>query len=218
MNLLTISILCVAAVTQSGNQTETSESYQPVALATACRLSLYPNESNAASVSFAGFDDDTAPPFGAAGSWRWHVGVGGAVDVKSSDNRLVQAGVGLSYFIVDDLSLDAEVNAIYFNQVGDDAVGANLNLSFRYHLIARDTWSLYGDAGAGILGTTERVPTDGSSFNFVPHAGVGMSFDVGSNVRLFTGVRWHHISNASTYRNNPGRDSVLGYVQLSFPF
>ena len=112
----------------------------------------------------------------------------------------------------------AEFNVIYFNQIGEDAVGANLNLTFRYHFINNDSWSLYGDAGAGMLLSTAKVPTNGSSFNFVPHAGVGMSFDLGSSRRLMTGIRWHHISNASLYSDNPGRDSALAYVSLSFPY
>jgi lipid A 3-O-deacylase len=41
---------------------------------------------------------------------------------------------------------------------------------------------------------------------------------VGNDVRLLVGARWHHISNANLYRDNPGRDSLMGYVGLSFPF
>lgn len=162
---------------------------------------------------------DALPPrFGASGSWRWNMTTGGALDLSDSRNRLVQAGTGFSYFIVDDLSFDAELNFMYFDQVGPDAVGLNLNLSFRHHLIVQDNWSMYLDAGAGLMGLTERVPEDGTRFNFQPHAGGGFSFAIGNNARLLTGVRWHHISNANTSRNNPGRDSLLGYISISFPF
>ncbi len=162
---------------------------------------------------------DIAPPaFGEGHSYRWHLSAGSAIDVTNADNRLYQSGFGITYFFVDNLSIVAEVNAIYFDQSGKDALGGNINLTFRHHFVIRDTWSLYADAGAGLLGTSKRVPQDGSHFNFVPHAGLGVSFDLGDDARLFLGARWHHISNANTHRNNPGRDSVLGYAELSFPF
>lgn len=220
MSTLAISFLCAAQLAQPTVEIETGESLQyPTVKPTSLSLcGAAPKAPPHAPVSFGTLASEEFQPFGTAGSWRWHVGAGGALDVKTSRNRLLQSGIGASYFVVDNLSLDAELNVIYFSQVGDDAVGANLNISFRHHLLATDTWSLYGDAGAGILGTTEPVPADGSRFNFVPHAGVGMSFDVGRNMRLMTGVRWHHISNANTFRRNPGRDSVQGYVSLSLPF
>lgn len=161
---------------------------------------------------------EASTPFGQQGSLRWSIHGGGGVDVKSSDNWHGLAGVGLSYFIIDDLSFDVELNGLYISQRGDDAWGANLNLLFRWHFIARDTWSLYFDGGAGMLGTTDHVPENGSGFNFTPQAGLGISFDVGQEARLMTGVRWHHISNANTFNRNPGRDSVMGYVGLSLPF
>lgn len=173
----------------------------------------------ATTVSMEEFDEKpSVPRYGESQSFRWHVSTGGAVDLSRPENRLYQAGFGLTYFFVDNLSLVTEFNAIYFDQSRNDAVAANLNLTFRHHIIAEERWSFYADAGAGLLGSNERVPHNGSYFNFVPHAGVGLSFDVGNDLRLLTGARWHHISNANTYRDNPGRDSILAYIELSVPF
>jgi hypothetical protein len=93
-----------------------------------------------------------------------------------------------------------------------------LDLLFQWHFINGDGWSLYGDFGCGLLGTNHNVPDDGSQFNFTPQAGLGVTFDVGQDRRWIVGVRWHHISNASLYQNNPGRDSVMVYTGLSLPF
>jgi len=63
------------------------------------------------------------------------------------------------------------------------------------------------------------VPDDGSKFNFTPQIGFGMSFDIGNGgERLLTGVRWHHISNANTFEENPALDFLLIYAALSCPF
>lgn len=159
-----------------------------------------------------------APAFGSVGSTRWSVQGGIGIDVKRSENKLGLLGLGISHFIFENLSLDAELNAMFFDQRGSDAFGGNLNFLFRWHFFAQETWSIYLDGGAGVLFTTRDVPSNGSSFNFTPQAGLGVSFDIGNDMRILTGVRWHHISNASTYRSNPGRDSVMGYAGLSMPF
>jgi len=74
------------------------------------------------------------------------------------------------------------------------------------------------EGGAGLLRTSNNVPTGGSKFNFTPQAGLGMSFDIGNNNRWLLGVKWHHISNANTYDMNPGRDSIMIWTGISFPF
>jgi lipid A 3-O-deacylase len=156
--------------------------------------------------------------FGAKGSRRWSLQAGYGVEGKERDNSLALGGAGVSWFIADGLSLDLELNGMKFNQSGDDGWGANLNLLFRWHFINERDWSMYLDGGAGLLLTANDVPDDGSSFNFTPQAGLGFSFALSDDIRLMTGVRWHHISNANTYEENPGRDSVMGYVGVSFPF
>jgi hypothetical protein len=163
--------------------------------------------------------DDVAAPrrFGAAGNHRWSIrgGVGSDFD---DNNDMGFLGVGYSHFIADGLSLDLELNGWVFNQSTEDAVGLNLNVLFRWHFVMDRHWSLYLDGGAGVLVSDQDVPANGSSFNFTPQIGVGASFDIGGDLRLMVGGRWHHISNANLYDENPGRDSILGYVALSFPF
>ena len=88
----------------------------------------------------------------------------------------------------------------------------------RKHILARDDWSLFVDVGGGLMETSDAVPPGGSSFNFVAQVGVGVSFDISDDVRLLTGVRWHHISNGRTFDTNPSQDSLYIYAGLSFPF
>lgn len=156
--------------------------------------------------------------FGLAGKRYVMVSGGGGSDFDKS--HLGRVGVGLSEFIANDLSLDIELNLLYFSQPEQDAGGANFNLLLRWHFL-RDTermWSLYADAGAGLMLTTADVPEDGSSFNFTPQLGFGASFEMERERRLFIGARWHHVSNANTFEDNPGRDGILVYAAIGFAY
>lgn len=134
------------------------------------------------------------------------------------ENYLGTVGVGLSWFFLDDLSIDIELMGIGVSQEGDDAVGFNPNLMFRWHFLARDTWSLYADGGCGLMIASDEVPAGGSSFNFTPQIGFGATYEIGVNTRLMAGIRWYHISNARLSEDNPGRDSVMVYAGVSFGF
>lgn len=164
-------------------------------------------------------------PFGARDSWRWHVHGGFGMEFDDTDNQLYLLGGGVTYFMVRDLALVLETNVLYVDQFGSDAVAWNFNLLARWHFYSRERWSLYVDGGAGTLVATDEVPgrtlhepLGGSNFNFTPQGGVGVSYEVATNTRMLAGVRWHHISNARTYENNPGRDSFLVYAGVSVPF
>ncbi len=167
----------------------------------------------------------STPPYGSKGSWRWYITGGGGFDINESSNSFGQLGGGVSYFIVDNLSLLTELQLQYYSQIGNDAIGFNWNLLARWHFLARDTWSLYADAGCGIMLSTEAVPgpepeqpIGGGTFHFSPQAGVGFTVEVAPNVRFLMGTRWYHLSNANTSAPNPPRDSLMIYAGLSLPF
>jgi hypothetical protein len=165
-------------------------------------------------------DDDSpkVPVFGAKGSRRWTVLGGFGDHVAEPRNTEAFLGLGLQYYIVDGFAFAPQVKLWGFFQSGEDAIGGSLDLLFQWHMIRRDTWSFFGDFGCGMLGTNENVPIGGSQFNFTPQAGFGFTFDVGNDRRAVIGLKWHHISNASLYRTNPGRDSLLVYGGLNLPF
>lgn len=162
----------------------------------------------------------TVPAFGAAGSWRWAIYGGGAYDFDRSGHFNLH--VSTEYFLADHFSVNIELGVLYFSQI-NDTWGGNFNTLLRWHFLVdpNDRWTIYVDAGAGLLGTFEDVPDGGTSFDFTPQAGMGATIALGDDgTRLMTGVRWHHISNARTNgdENNPGRDSLMAYVGVSFPW
>jgi len=177
-----------------------------------------------AGLAIAGMDlaDESIPasnsgavPFGRAGALRLNLLGGYANDFN--DAHQGGGGVAVSYFLAERFSIDIETLGWGFSQRGSNAAGFNANLIFRWHFYERGPWTLYGDGGAGVLLSTKDVPSDGTSFNFTPQLGLGMSYEVVDDVHLLLGVRWFHISNARLSTDNPGRDSLLIYAGFSLP-
>ncbi len=160
--------------------------------------------------------------FNKAGSWRWAIYGSAAFDVNE-DSENYNLHYSASKFFTDDFNLSFELGGMYCNQDAPDhdTGGINGNILLRWHFVNRETWSLYLDAGAGLLYVDDKVPFDGSHLNMTPQAGFGGSvqIDQDRDIRLFGGVRWHHVSNANLAgsEENPGRDSILAYVGLDFP-
>lgn len=161
---------------------------------------------------------EVLPRYGAAGSMRLDFRGGYGTDVKERSQWIALGGIGLTGFIEDGLAIRVEVNGAQIQQEEGSEQGLNASLLFEWHFLRRETWSLYVDGGAGVIFTTDDVPASGSSFNFTPQAGVGLTADFIDDSRLVFGVKWFHISNANTFSNNPGRDFIEVYGGLSFPF
>jgi hypothetical protein len=162
-------------------------------------------------------EEGVVPPFASKGSRRWYVVGGFGVDATDTGNTMALAGLGFSQFIEQGLSLDLEFAASGYFQEGDDGYGLGAALIFRWHIYSQPDWTIFFEGGAGLMGTTNKVPADGSGFNFTPQAGIGYTKALDDGARLLLGVRWFHVSNARTFEDNPGRDHVLGYVGISFP-
>jgi hypothetical protein len=130
-----------------------------------------------------------------------------------------------SYFIAKDVEFFGEVGAWQYSQVGKDATGFNLSMVLRWHFFDRGKWTMFMDLGIGVLAATDPVPrrggTEGTQFNFTPRAGGGFTRELTDDgVRLEVGLRWAHVSNARLSGNNenPGRDSLMLYTGIIFPF
>jgi hypothetical protein len=195
----------------------TTISFQPIDFAVATTLSLdlslQPNEEQSEDLM-----TESIASWGKKDTWRWNIQGGYAEDVKESDNTLAILGVEFDYFIDDNLSLDLGFFGMNVDQLGPNTRGFNFTLQLRWHFVVEDSWSMFLEGGAGLLRTGERVPASGSKFNFTPQAGFGFSFDAGNDIRWLLGLKWHHISNANTYSTNPGRDSIMVWTGISFPF
>ncbi|MFM9959291.1 MAG: acyloxyacyl hydrolase [Phycisphaerales bacterium] len=167
--------------------------------------------------------------------WR-ALSFGGGV-AFASDSTDSSAVVTFHQFIARDFEFNLSLAGWFYAQDEDDddgeeaqdALGVNPAFGFRWHFLSSATteapsdrsWSVYADIGIGVVFTDEDVPPGGTKYNFTPRAGVGATFALGeSGTRLDVGLRWAHVSNASTSGtdDNPSRDSVMGYVGVMFPF
>lgn len=161
------------------------------------------------------------PQFGLKGS-RWLTFTAGVAHNLSKDTDYNVAGAW-STFLAQDLEFVLELGGWYFAQAGKDTGGINGSMVLRYHLLhdeARD-WTVFADAGIGLLGAFDRVPATGTEFNFTPRVGGGATFRIDDDgTRLIVGARWHHISNARIQGDsrNPSRDSIMVYAGVVVPF
>jgi hypothetical protein len=164
---------------------------------------------------------DAPKPFGARGtSW---ITVGASIGHDFSDATDSSVYGSFAYFVADDVEVTGELGAWYFSQEGDNAIGIAPMLIFRWHFINRQSWTLFADAGIGLLFSTDDVPSDGTSFNFSPRFGIGFTqrlTEADSGPRLVAGLRWQHFSNARIDgdTNNPGRDDLTLYGGVMWQF
>lgn len=172
-------------------------------------------------------DDGRARGYGLAGSRWWTVGGAYANDFKDANDFNVHGA--FSQFLADELEFAVEAAAWYFDQPGQDTGGLSGSMVFRWHFAHADDWdwSVFADAGIGLLGAFDEVPDGGTGFDFLPRLGAGFTKALGPSVdgesrgpRLMVGVRWHHISNGriSGDARNPSRDGLMGYAAVVFAF
>jgi len=161
-------------------------------------------------------------PFGHAGSSWLTFGAMFAYDLGEEKDTNIH--VAYSHFLADELEFAVQISGWYFAQDDDDTGGISGQMIFRWHAWHADDWdwSLYGEAGIGLLAGFDEVPNGGQEFNFVPRAAVGFTKRLwdDSPTRLQVGVGWHHISNGRYTGdvNNPSRDSVMVYAGIMIPF
>jgi len=198
--------------------TTTSGHVQPIDTTAAAAVLLMNLDRMEQPVTIDDIESPASFLWGKTGTWRWGVYGGYAEDMQTSFNKLTTIGVEFEYFVEDNLSIDIGLHYIDVDQIGSDSNGFHATLQLRWHFLDKQTWSMFIEGGAGLLRTDVKVPITGSRFNFTPQAGIGLSFDIGNRNRWLIGLRWHHISNANLYSTNPGRDSLMIWTGISFPY
>ncbi len=172
-------------------------------------------------------DTGRSPAYGRAGSRWWTIGAAVANNFEGDTDTNLH--VAFSTFLADDIEFAVEGAGWYFHQTGDDTGGVSGSMVLRWHFLHADdyNWSVFGDAGIGVLFSFDEVPDGGTGFNFLPRIGAGFTKALNDSIdgesrgaRFMVGVRYHHISNGriSGDSRNPARDSVCVYAGITFPF
>ncbi|NUQ67086.1 MAG: acyloxyacyl hydrolase [Phycisphaerales bacterium] len=157
--------------------------------------------------------------FGTEGTRWWTIGAGAGKDLHDALDVNVHAA--FSTFIAQDWEWAIEGALWNIALDGNDAQAINATMIFRWHFHNAEKWSAYVDGGIGLLFSTDDVPNDGTSLNFTPRVGLGVTRQItDAGTRLQAGVRWHHISNARITGddNNPSRDGLMLYAGVMIPF
>lgn len=203
-----------------------SAARQPEAPASQPQAASQPGATgDAAPVSTPAKADDGVPPaapaFGHTGSQFFSIGAGYSNNFQ--DDQAGSFTLGYSRFIADELEFNLELSGWYFVQDGDDTGGVSPIMNFRWHFLHDEAydWSLFGEAGFGLLFAFDNVPDGGTGFNFLPRLGAGFTKQLDdAGTRLMLGVRWQHISNGRIEGDarNPGRDSLMVWAGVMVPF
>jgi hypothetical protein len=131
-------------------------------------------------------------------------------------HRFVTGTLGLGYAPVDRLMISLELSGDYMAEPGSTGCGGGFNLRGRVELLRIHNMSLFVDGLAGILESDHPVPFDGTHFNFIETAGVGVLLPIAPSVFIEGGGRYEHISNAGI-SVNPGYNGVQFYLGVMIP-
>lgn len=152
----------------------------------------------------------------------WWCTIGGGVASTFGDDTDYNVRISFTTFLAPNFQIGGELGLWAFTQKGtDDPFGINPVLVLRYHFYNDGDWTIFGEAGIGLLFATDDIPTGGSSIDFTPRVGIGATKKLTDDgTRLEFGVRWHHISNARIFGDdeNPGRDLPMAFIGVTFPF
>lgn len=148
-------------------------------------------------------------------AWWFELGAGSNFD----GGWVALGGVGVEWYPVDGFAIGARFDGIGVElKDTPTTAGVDAALLVRWHVLRRETWSLYFDGGCGFAVFADEVPTGASRFCFTPQLGLGVTCEVADDARLMAGARWFHISNGQSATRNPGVDMLELYVGMTFSY
>ena len=146
----------------------------------------------------------------------WNIALLAASDFGDLSFGVVD--VGIDWEIADGLSAGIFGEVLYASQDPDDAFGGGGGVTLRWSFLEVDATALFVDVGCGAVVFSERVPGDGSRFNFTPRVAFGARVELDGGAMLEARVGWFHVSNAQTADSNPAFDGAMIGLGLSIPF
>jgi hypothetical protein len=174
-----------------------------------------------------------APPEGKSHQWLREVGLMsgyGAAPLrkKASDYEVIPLLLQFG-FDIDPLAKKLHIDTkgtfegviepfanLVINPDTNAEVGFSLLLKYSHNITARI--APYMEAGAGIIYTTQHTHEQGTQYNFIPQAGIGLQFLLTKQWALTGGYRFRHLSNAAISDSNQGIDHHFGLVGVSYFF
>lgn len=140
--------------------------------------------------------------------------------IRFSENEFYGGNVAAHYYFSDEISIGAEFQGYWVDQVRDDTVLGGASLVLRWHFLADDRLSFFVDGIGGGSFAADDVPETGTHFNFTAKLGGGATFELRDNLHLIGGVRFFHLSNGNLNGRdeNPSQDGVQYVVGVMWTF
>ena len=172
----------------------------------------------------------SAPDEGSRFESEWLVigGVGSAVSVAHSlpDRELAFHAIEWGRVISGEhgagvlrgrLQMLIEVTPVFVAFQARRAEGVGLSpLMLRWNLRQYRAIQPFVEMAAGVVATNRDVPERTTRLNFSTHAGGGTRLHVAGRWGVVAGYRFQHLSNGNTAPRNPGVNSHVGYLGISY--
>ena len=161
-----------------------------------------------------------SPRIGAADSTDFEVIGSAASDFDGVTLGIVDAGV--TWYVAEGVGFGVFAEGLYAS-LGDgagdgDSWGGGGGALVRWHFVREETWTVFAEAGCGVVVSSEAIPDRGTTTNFTPRVNIGASFALSPTSDLLVRAGWFHMSNAQTGEENDGVDAASIGIGLSFAF
>jgi hypothetical protein len=158
----------------------------------------------------------TTQPIFPRGSFTLNTTAAYARSLDKDEADIGSIELGGNYFIWDNFSLGAEIDAHCISQLGDDAAAFSLVGTFRHHLWQREAWTIFIDGAFGPSYSLRDTPQGGTHFNFLSRLGLGATYRLDEHMHLMFGARYWHLSNARIegVERNPNFNAVQVFIGL----
>ena len=154
------------------------------------------------------------------GTGAFEVNAAYITPIRFSDDHFYGGNVAAHYYFGDEVSIGAELEGYFVDQVRDDTVLGGASVVLRWHFLAEEHFSLFVDGAFGVSLAGDDVPEGGTHYNYTPKGGGGATFELRDDLHLIAGARFFHLSNANLHgrEQNPSQDGAQFFVGLLWTF
>jgi opacity protein-like surface antigen len=145
-----------------------------------------------------------------AGTFNFEPRVGLYGTTHDRVNTIYTYGGGLSYYVMDNVALEAEPYGMYVSQntpwgfgsvdTPANAFGSNFNV--RWHFVATNQATMYLAGGAGGLWSNEKIPYNGYEASVTENGELGATYSLSQQLSLKGAVKYMHIGQFSSHGVN----------------
>jgi outer membrane protein W len=145
-----------------------------------------------------------------AGTFNFEPRVGLYGTTNDHVNTLFTYGGGFSYYIVDNVALEAEPYGMYISQTipwyyssysrSTNAFGSNFNA--RWHFVATSQATMYLGAGMGGLWSADKIPFNGYESSLTENGEIGATYALSQQLSVKGSLKYMHIGQFSDHGIN----------------